>query len=487
MQERDQPRWNSRIRRGPAGARRSSLTVYAMLALALAVPAAGCRLGASRMAQRVLARYQSVSGAKPLPSRGTVRLRLQSIPGRPSAAGSIQIDWSPYRYRETVSSAGLTTIRGIESGKAYFTDEDGVTRVASEPILRELTARAYFWRRAWLFDDRDGSLLALGPSNDATASVVLRSAQGNPLTLRFSRKDGSLAGVSAPRFELVFRSPDAFEDRSDPEKPFAGTIEWTGLPTGEIPHAEVGGGRAQFGPQTSPVAWARAGGALTVPARIGGIDVRLAVDAAADGPLRLSPALAARLPLRFTDDAFGRRVASGATLDIGSVSYPSLAVTIRDGLPGGADAAAGGCLYREAVIELEPAGRTLTLHDPAKWAPPEGYYRVVIDDDGDRPVAILHHGSREIRLAEGSDAGAADLLLAEASAARADLAGVKTASGLSWGPQDLPPLSIETARDRFDPEWGDDGRMGWDAVTRFHLFVDMPRRWTYLKPLPDRK
>jgi len=119
-----------------------------MLALALAVPAAGCRLGASRMAQRVLARYQSVSGAKPLPSRGTVRLRLQSIPGRPSAAGSIQIDWSPYRYRETVSSAGLTTIRGIESGKAYFTDEDGVTRVASEPILRELTARTYFWRRA---------------------------------------------------------------------------------------------------------------------------------------------------------------------------------------------------------------------------------------------------------------------------------------------------------------------------------------------------
>ncbi|HEX4438918.1 MAG TPA: hypothetical protein VH854_02540 [Thermoanaerobaculia bacterium] len=437
------------------------------------------------MAARILARYQSASGAKPLPSRGTIRLRLQSLPGRPSATGSIEIDWSPYRYRETVTSAGLTTIRGLESGKAYFTDEDGVTRVASEPILRELETRSYFWRRAWLFDDRDNSLVSLGPADDATASVVLRSAKGNPLTLRFSRRDGSLAAVSAPRFELAFRSPDAFEDRSDPDKPFLGTIAWTGLPTGEIPHAEVGGGRARFAPEPSPAVWTRVGGALTVPARIGGLDVRLAVDAAADGPLRLSPALAARLPLRFIDDAFGRRVATGATLDVASESFPSLAATIRDGLPGGADAEAGGCLYREAAVEFEPAGRTLTLHDPAGWAPPERYYRVVIDDDGDRPVAILHHGSREIRLAEGSDSRAAALLVAESAAARAGLAGAKTATGMSWGPQDLPPLSMETARG-FDPEWGDDGRMGWDALAPFHFFVDMPRRWTYFKPLGDK-
>src|SRR5262249_30331320 len=159
--------------------------------------------------------------------------------------------------------------------------------------------RSYFWRRAWLFDDRDGSRLTLGPADDRTASVVLRSVDGNPLTLRFSRSDGSLVAASSPLFELTFRSADAFDDHSDAEKPFSGEIAWTGLPTAEIPHAEIGGGRARFGPAPSPAAWTRVGGALVVPARVGGLDVRLAVDAAADGPLRLSPALAARLPLRF--------------------------------------------------------------------------------------------------------------------------------------------------------------------------------------------
>ena len=75
--------------------------------------------------------------------------------------------WEPRRFRDTVSSAGMTTVRGIESGRAYFTDGDGVTRVASEPVLRELTTRSYFWRRAWLFEDREKALLRLGPGRRA--------------------------------------------------------------------------------------------------------------------------------------------------------------------------------------------------------------------------------------------------------------------------------------------------------------------------------
>ena len=436
------------------------------------------------MAERIVARYQSASGSKPLPSRGMIRLALHGAPGRPPASGSLQIEWSsPYRYRETTSSAGLTTVRGIESGKAYFTDEDGITRVASEPILRELSTRSYFWRRAWLFDDRDGALISLGPADDRVSSVVLSPAGANPLTLRFSRKDGALLEVASPRFELRFDSPTAFLDQSRADRRFAGTIAWTGLPTGEIPHAEVGGGSARFGGGAAPLAWTREGGALVVPARIDGRDVRLAVDAAADGPLRLSPRLAGGLPLKFADDVFGRRVAKGASLEVGGAVYPALSAAVVETIPAGADAAAGGCLYREAVVELDPSGRTLTLHDPARWAPPEGYYRTVIDDDGNRPVAILRNGSRELRLAEGSDTRGAALRLAEASAARAGLANVQTASGLNWGPQDLPPLTIEIVRGEFAPEWGDDGRMGWDALAPFHVFIDMGRRWTYLKPI----
>jgi hypothetical protein len=487
MQARLHPGSIRRHRGDRSGARRSVKLAAATLVVCLAtvatmatVTATGCRAGSSRMASRILERYQTASGAKPLPSRGTIRMRLRSASGA-GASGSMQIDWAPNRYRETVSSAGLTTIRGIEWGKAYFTDEDGVTRVASEPVLRELATRSYFWRRAWLFDDRDGALLALGPADDALASVVLRSAAGNPLTLRFSRRDGSLAGLSSPRFELRFGSPSAFRDASDPNRPFAGEVAWTGLPTAEIPHAEVGGGTGRFASDSRPVPWTRSGGALIVPARIGGVDVRLAVDAAADRLLRLSPALAARLRLKLVEDAFGRRVATGVPLEVASASYPSLAAAVWDEVPGGADAAAGGCLYREAIVELDGARHELALHDPSKWAPPEGFFRTVIDDDGDRPVAILRNGSRELRVAEGSDAGAAGLRLAADSAARAGLAGGSTAAGLNWGPQDLPPLRVETVRGGFDPAWGDDGRLGWDALEPFHVFIDMPRRWTYLR------
>jgi hypothetical protein len=212
-----------------------------------------------------------------------------------------------------------------------------------------------------------------------------------------------------------------------------------------------------------------------------GQTIRLAVDASADGPLGVSPGLASKLPVRFAPDVFGRSVAAGAPLDVGAVSYPALFIQVSEAVPAGADAVAGGCLFREAVVELDLRKGRLGLHDPEKWVVPEGFFRAVTDDDGDRPVAILRYGRKELRLAEGSDTGGADLLLAGESAARVQLEGATQAAGALWGAVTLPPLSVRIARDGFSPEWGDDGRLGLSLLARFHVFIDMPHRWTYVR------
>ncbi len=142
---------------------------------------------------------------------------------------------------------------------------------------------------------------------------------------------------------------------------------------------------------------------------------------------------------------------------------------------------AGGCLFREAVVEFDLRTGRLGLHDPEKWVVPEGFFRAVTDDDGNRPVAILRHGREPLRLAEGSDTGGADLLLAGESATRVQLEGVTQATGVLWGVVTLPPLSVRVAGDGSSPEWGDDGRLGYSVLARFHVFIDMPHRWTYLR------
>lgn len=462
---------------------RSRGRALGLMLLAAVAAHGGCEIAPSRISVRILDRYRKVSGAKPLPAGGMIRLRLSSAAGAPAAAGSSEILWQLRRYRESASSAGMTTIRGIESDKAYFTDEDGVTRVASEPVLRELLTRSYFWRRAWLFEKREGARLLPGPTDDATVSVSLTPEGGNPLLLAFSRRDGGLMAVRSPRFRLEFSSPREFRDLSDPEHPFRGEIAWTGLPTGRIPSPEVGGGRARFAEPASRVPFESDRGILIVPARISGQPARLAIDAAADGPLRLSPGLARRLPLSFSPDVYGRAIAPGAALEIGGVSWPGLFAQKTDGVPPGADAAAGGCLFREAVIELDSREKRLGVHDLARWVIPEGYFRIVTDDDGNRPVAILYRGSRELRLAEGSDVGAgAAIWLAAESAARVGLEGRAEADGLRWGPANLPPLPLRISSAGLFPEWGDDGRLGWAVIERFRTFIDMPNRWTYIRP-----
>jgi hypothetical protein len=461
-----------------------STRAIGLLLLAAVGAHSACDEVPSRISTRILDRYRKVSGAKPLPAGGMIRLRLSAAEGSPAATGSSEILWEPGRYRESVSSAGMTTIRGIESGRAYFTDEDGVTRVASEPVLRELMTRSYFWRRAWLFEEREGSRIWPGPADDATVSVRLLPGGGNPLFLVFSRRDGGLLAVRSPRFRLEFVSAREFRDLSDPEHPFRGEISWTGLPTGQMSSPEVGGGRARFAEPASRVALESDRGARIVAARISGQPVRLGIDGAANGPLRLSPGLAGRLPLKFSPDVYGRSIAPGAALEIGAVSWPALFVQKTDALHPGMDAVAGACLFREAVVEVDPRDRRLGLHDPAHWVIPEGFFRIVTDDDGDRPVAILYRGSHELRLTAPSDVGGTAVLwLAPESAARVGLEGAAQADGLRWGLANLPPLPLRISTEELTPDWGDDGRLGWALVERFHVFLDMPNRWTYIRPI----
>jgi hypothetical protein len=454
------------------------------LALAALFAASGCGENSpSRVAARVLEKYRKTSGAKPLPASGMIRIRLSPPRERPLASGLDEVLWEPRRYRETVSSAGLTTVRGIESGKAYFTDQDGVARVASDQVLRELTTRSYFWRRAWLFEQRERAWLNLAGADDSTVSLSLTPEGGNPLLLTFSRENGRLFSARSPRFQLEFSSPNSFQDVSDPRAPVNGEIAWVGLPTGPIPQAYAGGGQARFAQTRDGAAFERRSGALLVPAVVSGQTVRLAIDAAADGPLVVSPGLASRLNLVFAPDVFGRSVASGASLEIGGAVYPALWVQQSATIPPGADAVAGGCLFREAIVEFDAEAGRVRLHDPEGWAAPEGYFRIVIDDDDDRPVAILNRGSKEVRLTAGSDAGESSLVLAAASAERAGLSGATVARGFTWGIVHLPELPIVIAREGFFPAWGDDGKLGFPVLLRFHAFVNMPQRWIYVKPV----
>ena len=459
--------------------RRSHLGAPLLLAIAAFGVASGCGENApSRVAARVLERYRKITGSKPLTASGMIRLRLTRERDA-AVTGRDEILWASGQYREAVSSAGMTVVHGIQSGRAYFIDQDGVARVVSDPVLRELRTRSYFWRRAWLFRDLEGAWLEIGPADAATVSLDLTPEGGNPLRLTFSRSDGRLLSARAPRFDLEFTSGAAFRDVSDPAAPVAAEVSWMGLPTGPLPQASAGGSRARF-EASDGVSLERRAGSIIVPAILSGRTIRLAIDGAEDGPVAVSASLAASLATRWTPDISGRFVAPGATLEVSGATWPSLWIQRADAVPAGADAVAGGCLFREAVIELDLGASRLRLHDPTGFAPPEGYFRVAIDDDGDRPVAVLNRGKKDLRLTAASDTGEAALLLARESARRVGYEGA-AARGLAWGAVVLPELPIAISSHGFFPSWGDDGRLGFPMLSRFHAFVDMPQRWIYLQ------
>ena len=435
---------------------------------------------ATRVAGRVLEDYRKKASVRPLPPAGSIRVRLWPAWQGGGEGGIAVIEWAGALYRETVTSAGVSTVRGIQAGKAFFTDEDGVTRVGSEPMLAELRTRSYFWRRAFLFEDRERAKLSLGPTDEKAVSVRLRPLGGNELTLLFDRRTSALAGAVSPRFHLVFESPTRFRDLSKPSA--VGQITWSGLPTRPLPDASVGGWHGRFSQPAAEAEMLRTDGAISIPASISGVPARLAIDADADGPLRVSPELAKKASLIGRRDVFGRVLAENATLQIGALSMPSLHVEILDPGSPGIDAVAGGVLYRETVVEIDPSGGKLRLHDPARWVPPEGFGRNVLDDDGNVPVALLFRSGRRLRLRVGvPDASA--LVVPGELASELELDGRSPSlGGLVWGTLRLPPLPVHLAASRFDADWGDAGGIGFPLLLRFHVFVDMPHRWVYLSP-----
>lgn len=456
----------------------------AALAAAAALLASGCggRTDVA-LARRILEDHRRLAGDRPLPASQVIHLALFSLSS--AATGTEQIEWDSRAYRETISSAGATTVRGIQGGKAYFTDEDGVTRVVSEPVLAELVTRSYFWRRAYLFEDAERAKITLGPADPARVAVRVTPRQGNPLELTFDRGNLRLVSARSPGLVLDFETPTRWRDASRRGAGAAVRVEHrhTGLPTGTLRDAEAGGWSSVW---SEPAVEAALVGprpeGVAIRGSLAGQELVLAVDASADGPVRVRPAVAARLKLPFADDVFGRRLAGGARLAIGTWSEPSVFVEASDDIPPGADAAVGAALFRETTVQYDAPARRLRLHDPARWVRPEGYFRSVIDDDGDRPVAILKKGRETLRVLAGVSA-VTPLTLAPESADRAGLPREGgTAEGLRWGPAALPPIDLDTKESFFDPSRGDDGRLSARFLLRFQAIIDLPHRWAYLKP-----
>jgi hypothetical protein len=455
--------------------------IAAALVLAAALGAGvGCGASNARLAARILEDHRSATHTHPLPGSRLIRLALSA--GGSTGTGVEEIEWGNRNYRESVSSAGFRTVRGIQGDKAYFTDEDGVTRVLSEPQLAELVTHSYFWRRAWLFDDAERARLALGPADPGQVSVQITPHGGNALLLIFARQGLRLVAVRTPGLDLDVSSPTRWTDRSRPRSPVEVDQRYSGLPTGSLEDAAIGG---WSGVWPSPVADApfipAAEGTAVVTGSVAGRDLRIAIDGESDGPLRVRPAPAAALPLTWKVDVFGRRLARGARLAVGTFTEPSIAVEATDAIPEGADASVGAALFREAIVEYDRDGGRLRLHDPERWVRPEGYYRCVLDDDGDRPVAVLHRAKETLRLVAGAS-GLPALRVAPEAAVRAGLPESGPADDLRWGPAPLPPLDVLRVALRFEPARGDDGRLSTSVLLRFRAVMDLVHRWAYLRP-----
>lgn len=462
----------------------ASLRLAILLLLALVpLAAAGCGERSDvRIARRILEDHRRRARAKPLPGAQVLRLALSAAAGREAAQGTGRIEWDGATYRATAASAGWTIVQGVQAGKAFWTDEDGVTRVASEPVLSELFTRSYFWRRAYLFDDLEGARIGLGPADEKTVSVELSPRGGHPLRLTFNRA-GELLSARSPRFDLEFHGPSRFTDRSRPTAPVEAEVRASNLPSGVLEDVQVGGWSGRWRSSPAEALLARAGGGIAVDGTIAGRPVRICLDASADGPVQIRGELAGALGEPPRPDVFGRRIARGGPVEIGTLSYPRVFFETREDVPPGCDARAGALFLRETIVEFDPPAQKVRFYDPARWSPPPGYFRGLLDDDGDRAVAILRHGGSALRLRAGVP-GVDGVVLAPESARRLEMTrGATAASGFKWGTAEFATAAITVAEAGFDPAWGDDGALGFEPLLNFHVFLDMPRRWTYLRPL----
>src|SRR5262249_38243546 len=266
--------------------------------------------------------------------------------------------------------------------KGYFKDEDGITRVASEPILADLFTRSYFWRRAYLFEDLERARAVLGPSDDASVTVGLTPRGGNTLCLSFARTDGRLLRAYASHLDFVFDSTRRFTDRSRRGTSLNAEITSAGLPTGSLLDTAVGGWLARWGAAFAESEISRKGHHVLISGKISSRPAAIALDGAEDGPVKVTRSLADELGLTFATDVFGRSVAQGAEITVGAaLPLPNLSVERVTSLPEGAAASAGAPFFRETVVEVDSAASRIRFHDPAHWVMPEGLFRVLLDDD----------------------------------------------------------------------------------------------------------
>jgi hypothetical protein len=173
-------------------------------------------------------------------------------------------------------------------------------------------------------------------------------------------------------------------------------------------------------------------------------------------------------------------VARGAELAVGPLSFPSIWVERARTLPEGVDASGGAPFFRETVVEVDSAEGRVRFHDPARWVDPDGFFRVIIDDDGNRPVVIARRNGANVRLLAPTSS-AAPIQLTPEAAQRLGLSGrVPVLHGLWIGPE-LPPTPV-LVEDERQSEYGEDGRLSWSLILQSHADFDMVHRWLYLRP-----
>jgi hypothetical protein len=182
----------------------------------------------------------------------------------------------------------------------------------------------------------------------------------------------------------------------------------------------------------------------------------------------------------------GRKIARGAALEVGTLSYPRPLLEASGDIPEGCDALAGALFFRETVVEFDPAAGSVRFYEPERWSAPPGFFKGLLDDDGNRPAAILRRGGDSARL-RAAVPGIAGILLAAETAKRLGLSPSASVADWKWGTAELPPAAVAVSERGFDPEWGDEGALGFDLILRFHAFLDLPRRWAYLQPLEARE
>ena len=192
------------------------------------------------------------------------------------------------------------------------------------------------------------------------------------------------------------------------------------------------------------------------------------IDGAADGPVAVSPDLASR-PRRSPSPRTSSAALAPAALARrrGRRRGPSLWVRRAEAVPPGADAVAGGCLFREAIVDLDARRRppapgdsaSRFLRPTASSAPPStttatGRWRSSTAERSD------------LRLTLAADSGEA--------AAAARLSERRRASGWSGTSASRPGVGADSAArsalrespSGFVPDWGDDGRLGLPAAVR---------------------